>query len=78
MFNLLCLLNHFLFFQFTPTEDTPINIFEVAGDEPVDVLTLVFYPTDPTQPISVGGISVDFCSHPSKHFRDIFVMSCKK
>lgn len=57
----------FLVLQFTPDPENPIDLTEYVGEEPSDVVTLVFYPVNPTQPITVGGVEVEFCAKESKH-----------
>jgi hypothetical protein len=50
--------------QYEPDTDNPKDLTELNPTE-ADTLTLEFYPEDPYQPMSIGGLEVGFCTHPS-------------
>ena len=54
----------FFLFQYIPDADNPKYLSDLF-DEPVDSVTVTFVPKEPNQNMTIGGLKVKFCSHPS-------------
>ena len=50
--------------QFDPEDENPRDLSDKV-DGPADNVTIEFVPKDPDDPIQVGGLEVEFCTHPS-------------
>ena len=62
----------FFLFQYTPDPDNPKDLSDIF-DQPVDILTITFIPSDPDQNMTIGGLKVKFCTHPSMFSVHLFI-----
>lgn len=68
-----------LVLQYEPDTDIPEDLTADNKSPPeAETFTMEFYPVDPYQPMQIGGLEVEFCTHPSKtqiastHFSSYF------